>query len=157
MTVRIRPDFAGPECHNVNAHDRIRHTLAEIKQHLIDAHGFVYDETPMPDSNDEEIIDMLLPVEDLRRENRELRAENQRLQGQLMDANPGDLEQASDHAANLELAIEQTWRPEVKALREANASLRLSNDNLRSLLAQSPHGEVERLKTLLREHGIEDV
>lgn len=46
---------------------------------------------------------------------------------------------------------------EVERLNDANASLRMSNDNLRSLLAQSPHGEVERLKTLLREHGIEDV
>jgi hypothetical protein len=63
MSVRIRPDFAGPECHNVDAHDGIRHTLAERKQHLVDAHGFVYDETPMADSTDEEIIDMLLPGE----------------------------------------------------------------------------------------------
>jgi hypothetical protein len=46
MSVYIRPDFAGPACHNVDAHDGIRHTLAEIKQHLIDVHGFVYDETP---------------------------------------------------------------------------------------------------------------
>jgi hypothetical protein len=41
----------------------------------------------------------------------ELRAENEQLRGELMDANPGDLD--SELA---ELAIEKTWRPEVNAL-----------------------------------------
>jgi hypothetical protein len=44
MTARVRPDFVGPECHNVDRHNGIRYTVAEIKQHLIDVHGFVYDD-----------------------------------------------------------------------------------------------------------------
>lgn len=41
-------------------------------------------------------------------------------------------------------------RAAVERLREANASLRMSNDNLRSLLAQSAHGEGERLRAFVQ-------
>ncbi len=50
------------------------------------------------DSTDEEIIDILLPVEDLRRENADLRADNERLKGvevyltEAVDALHSDIE-----------------------------------------------------------------
>jgi predicted ATPase len=68
----------------------------------------------------------------------ELRAEVERLRRQI-DACQG-------------YAYFKAWeesQAEVERLSDANASLRVSNDNLRSLLAQSAHGEIERLRAAM--------
>jgi chromosome segregation ATPase len=77
------------------------------------------------------------------------------LAAELMDANPDDLAQARDHAANLELAIEKTWRPEVKALRAEVERLRweLKKSGADLFVVKSARDtaehEVERLRAAL--------
>jgi chromosome segregation ATPase len=81
-------------------------------------------------------------------------AEVERLQGELMDANPDDLAQARDHAANLELAIGKTWRPEVKALRAEVQRLRADVGTLNGMVAMLSE-QIERLKVdLSRARGV---
>ncbi len=44
-SVHIRPDHVEPRvCPDPDKHEGLRTTLADMKQHLIDVHGFVYDE-----------------------------------------------------------------------------------------------------------------
>ncbi len=62
------------------------------------------------------------------------------------------VERLAHEVERLTLADRQ-WADHVKRLSEANESFRLSNENLRSLLAQSPYAELERLKAAVVEIG----
>jgi aspartyl-tRNA synthetase len=100
------------------------------------------------DSTDEEIIDVLLPpsadVQALERERDELRAANERLAEQVL---------AERAQARTDLTMLRDERDELRA---ENKVLQLRGDTYLKQLKWK-HAENERLRHLLREHGLEDM
>jgi hypothetical protein len=49
--VRMRPDFVGPRpgwCPDPDKHEGLRTSMADMKQHMTDVHGVIYEEVERP-------------------------------------------------------------------------------------------------------------